>query len=284
VWLVLRSTIWQTLAYPPAINLTCDQCESIMSPILHYCLPALGICRNFPRKLVHAPLSRMGLHLVHLHTLQEIYQRKDIVTHTFQGTLTGQLYKLSLELFFIELGQNPNLHHFDLGHVQLLTMNSLIKSSIIFTFMHNIRLQHNITTTLPRQNDCFIMESIARLQLTYEELLSFNHCQIYLRALFLSVLATGDGTMISQEAWTGNYVGEFRFNSWPHYGRPSPARWVIWRSILTRVFISRGRRLRLPLGAWKREDPDWQWYISENGLYRRIKESWFYHRPLIRRR
>ena len=128
------------------------------------------------------------------------------------------------------------------------------------------------------------MESIARLQLTYEELLSFNHCRIYLRALILSDLATGDGTIISQEAWIGNYNGEFRFNAWPHYGRPSSVRWVIWRSILMKVFIHRGRRLRLPLGDWKREDPDWQWYISENGLYRRIKESWFYHRPLIRRR
>jgi hypothetical protein len=89
--------------------------------------------------------------------------------------------------------------------------------------------------------------------------------------------------MISQEAWIGNYNGEFRFNSWPHYGRPSSVRWVIWRSILMKVFIHRGRRLRLPLGDWKREDPDWQWFSSKNGLYRRIKGSWFYHRPLIRR-
>lgn len=47
-WLALQSTILRTLAYPlPALRLTKAQCEAIMSPLLRYCLPSLGISRNF---------------------------------------------------------------------------------------------------------------------------------------------------------------------------------------------------------------------------------------------
>jgi hypothetical protein len=52
-WLALQSTIWRTFSYPlNATNLTKIQCNSIMSPILNYALPAMGVCRNFPRVLV----------------------------------------------------------------------------------------------------------------------------------------------------------------------------------------------------------------------------------------
>jgi hypothetical protein len=49
----------------------------------------------------------MGLNIVHLHTLQEILRIKDIIFHTFNDTLTGRSYKTSLEIFYIELGLNP---------------------------------------------------------------------------------------------------------------------------------------------------------------------------------
>jgi hypothetical protein len=49
VWLAITSTIWKTLTYPlPALNLTKEQCEKIMAPILQYGLPNMGVCRNFP--------------------------------------------------------------------------------------------------------------------------------------------------------------------------------------------------------------------------------------------
>jgi hypothetical protein len=52
-WLALQSTIWRTFCYPlNAVNLTTQQCEQIMSPVLQYALPAMGVCRNFPRSLV----------------------------------------------------------------------------------------------------------------------------------------------------------------------------------------------------------------------------------------
>jgi hypothetical protein len=48
-----------------------------MRPLLLYCLPALGICRNFPRALVFGPMEYSGLGFKHLFTDQEIARLQD---------------------------------------------------------------------------------------------------------------------------------------------------------------------------------------------------------------
>jgi hypothetical protein len=61
-WLAMQTTIWRTFCYPlNAVNLTKAQCEAIMSPVLHYALPAMGVCRNFPRAMVFSPLKTQDL-------------------------------------------------------------------------------------------------------------------------------------------------------------------------------------------------------------------------------
>jgi hypothetical protein len=61
-WLAITSTIMKTMSYPlPALNLSKQQCDDIMAPIIIYGLPAIGVCRNFPRKMVFAPVEYLGL-------------------------------------------------------------------------------------------------------------------------------------------------------------------------------------------------------------------------------
>jgi hypothetical protein len=80
VWLALNFTIMRTLYYPlPALNLTKSQCKDIMRPLLFYGLPAIGICRTFPRDLVFAPALYLGIGIKHLYTVQEISRLKDII-------------------------------------------------------------------------------------------------------------------------------------------------------------------------------------------------------------
>jgi hypothetical protein len=72
-WLALQTTIWHTFSYPlNALNLTQKQCEQIMSPVLKYALPAMGVCGTFPRDLVFSPTTYSGLGIKHLYTMQEI--------------------------------------------------------------------------------------------------------------------------------------------------------------------------------------------------------------------
>lgn len=80
-WLALQSTIWWSFCYPlNALNLTKQQCEQIMAPVINYALPAMGVCRNFPRDLVFSPTQYCGLGVKHIYTLQEIALSKIFYT------------------------------------------------------------------------------------------------------------------------------------------------------------------------------------------------------------
>jgi len=200
-WLALQSTILRTLSYPlPATRFSKIQCEAIMAPLLRYCLPALGICRNFPRKLVYSTYDYMGLYIQHLHTLQEIARLKDIIFHTFNETLTGKLYLSSLELLLLELGCSTS-YPWTPSLIDMLSTATLIKASWTFLHQHHITLKHTITLQPPRDNDSFIMESLLSLNITPTDLLACNHCRLYLRAIFLSDIVTGDGEYILDSAW-----------------------------------------------------------------------------------
>lgn len=148
-WLAITSTIWRTLSYPlPATNLTKQQCEAIMYPILKYGLPAMGICRHFPRKLVFAPTKYMGLGMQHLYTVQEISRLRDIIDHTYKLTTTGNLYKTTLELLILELGMGTNLLQIPFNLTGHIATDSLIKSSWEFLYNNNFQLKHNINFPL----------------------------------------------------------------------------------------------------------------------------------------
>jgi hypothetical protein len=126
-WLAITSTIWRMLTYRlPSLNLTKAQCEDIMAPVLLYGLPAMGVRRNFPRKMVFAPVKYMGLGFKHLYTLQEIARLKH--------TTTGRLYVTSIELLILEIGTGTSLHNIPFPTVSYLATNSLVKSTWPFHF------------------------------------------------------------------------------------------------------------------------------------------------------
>jgi hypothetical protein len=105
MWIALNSTIFRTLSYPlPVLNLTRQQWESLLKPLLKFALPSLGVCHHYPRSLVFAPEGVFGIGLPHLYTCQEIACLKDMVLHTTNNTTTRALYRSSLELLHIELG------------------------------------------------------------------------------------------------------------------------------------------------------------------------------------
>jgi hypothetical protein len=203
-WLSFYSTIWKTLLYPlPALNLNKETYNKIMTPILNYLLPAMGICRNFPRTLVYSSTKYMGLGLKHPHTIQEILWIKDILKHTHLLTTTGQLYRISLELLFLEVGMGHDLSVIPKVAIDLLATPSLIRDSCYFLKQHNLNLQHDIKIRLLRPNDQILMAVFYELNPSYEELTSLNHCRLYLQVYFLSEICTGDGHSISADVWDG---------------------------------------------------------------------------------
>jgi hypothetical protein len=182
-WLAIQSTIWRTLCYPlNAVNLTKQQCKAIMTPILQYALPAMGMCRNFPRALVFSSTKYMGIGIKHIHTLQEIARLKDILNHTYTTTTTGQLYCTSFEYLLLELSMNTDISTVDYTVYHTLTTNCLIKSTWEFLCQHNIKLQHDIDVPKNTTNDYPLMPETRHLDISTRELEAINQCRLYLQA------------------------------------------------------------------------------------------------------
>jgi hypothetical protein len=272
MWTALQSSIWRTMAYSlPAKTMSKLQWEIIMSTLLNFALPVMGICRHFPRDNVFAPRKYFGLGIKHLHMLQETTCLKDIIYHTHNQTNTGKLYLTSMELLHIELGFTAPLHTKSFSTFSLLLSDSLLKSSWEFLDSHQIQLQ-----TSPRQAVCIIMEEIATFTSDWQHLQSSNKCRLYLSAIFLSDITDGSGHFLLDAAWTGSQrLNDHRQSSWPNQGKPSELDWDTWRSLLRNTVLTWGRKLRNPLGNWIGMDPDWQWYYcpDDNRLYQKLSQG-----------
>lgn len=265
-WLALQTTIWRTFSYPlNAMNMTPAQCEAIMSPVLQYALPAMDICRNFPRALVFSPMKHAGIGIKHLHTIQEIARLKDIILHTYKKTITGELYSTSMEYLLLELGMGTDLHLIDYKQYHGLVTNCLLKSTWEFISTHNITLTHNIEVPKNTTMDLPIVTIFAQLKPTFHEQLELNQCRLYLKAYYISDLATASGHSLSYHAWEGSTRSHGSTNrfSWPNQGVPSKASWAIWRKFLKATILSRGMKLKMDLGCWLRQDKDiWPRFFS----------------------
>jgi len=152
--------------------------------------------------------------------------------------------------------------------------------------LYNIQLKHDIQIQPRRENNQLIMPSLVALQLSTDNLKACNHCRMFLKAIFLSDLVTGDRRDISEEAWNGHQLlPGTRDTSWPIYGKPPHTSWRIWQYCIRRAVVVRGRHLWRPLGPWLCFDNTWPWYLTPEGaLYKWQAGNWYYHPVFIKRR
>jgi hypothetical protein len=236
--------------------------RKILSILLNYALSAMGICRSFPRSIVFAPKEIFGLGIPHLYTIQEIFCLKDVVKHCFLMTLTGQLYRLSLECLYLELGSFRPLGLLPFLELSHLASNSLIKSTWEFLYNNQLHLQTDIDLPLPRENDTLLMINVLGYSTNYDTIHSINKFRLFLKALFLSDFTEASGNYLLEEAWQGKQINTHRKETWPAQGNPTLKNWAEWRNYLKHQFLARGRRTKKRLGKWLIEDPDWEWYFD----------------------
>jgi hypothetical protein len=280
VWLALLSTLWRSLYYPlPCTDLTKQQCEAIMAPALSQALLAMGVCRNLPRTVVHGPLSRMGLGILHIYSIQHIVQLKDIIHHTAIDTFTRQLYWGSLEAMLLEVGIGQDIFRFPYHDLQHLATASLIKSTWAFLSTSNLHLHHNIVIPLPRNNNTPIILLFYNKGARGPTLASLNKCRLFLKAFHLSDITDFSGRYIMDMAWHGTASSSALNNLiWPAQGKPSTQDWHIWRDFLHCHLIDRHRTLRSILGPWQATD-SWRWFLSmeDYRLYEKRDGEWWYY-------
>jgi hypothetical protein len=131
-----------------------------MSIVLQYALPAMGVCKNFPRSLVFVPKDFFGHGIKHLFICQETDRLKDIILHTFNGSITGNLYRASFELLHLELGSFLPLKHWKYERFAALTTDSLANSTWYFLDKNNISLKTDIMVQPPQIGDTVQVEEL----------------------------------------------------------------------------------------------------------------------------
>lgn len=216
-WTAVTSTIWRTLSYQlPALNLTMQQCDKIMSPVHHYGLPAMSICCNFPWNVVFSPIDHKELGWTHLHSSQEIMLLQDIIKHTFNNTTTGELCRSSLELMLIELGMGVHLKSIPYPVMAPLASNSLVKGTWKFLSDNKVELHHEIKFHVQKQGDDSLMHHFVAKGANIDQLPVLNRCCLHLQVYFISDLVDDSGIYLLDDAWNGKpQLTPVKQKSWP---------------------------------------------------------------------
>ncbi|CAJ1945764.1 unnamed protein product, partial [Cylindrotheca closterium] len=83
--------------------------QDIMSPVLQVCLPKSGVCRNFPRSVVFAPVDYQDLGVPHPFGKQVYKHLEMILRHMSGGTKTGAYMDANLQAHRLETGTSFGL-------------------------------------------------------------------------------------------------------------------------------------------------------------------------------
>jgi hypothetical protein len=283
-WIAFHSTLWRSLEYPlPALNLTKKQCEEIMSPALNQFLPSIGVCRNFPRSIVFAPLTVGGLGIAHLYTTQETARITNIIDHTANMTDTGKLHLASLENLIIETGFGNNTLNIPYQYTSFLATDSLIKSTWQFLSENDITLKHNVTTPTYRENDKPLMQVLYDSGVRDVDLFAINKCRLYMKVYNLSDIFNLSGSGVKQHILQGTLGPVVNAMIWPKQGYPTTQDWEIWRSTIRRL-MNHDNMLLPHLGHWNYNDSSiWFYSVCEEHLFKREGKVWLKYRPIKRR-
>ena len=238
-WLALQSTLLKSLEYPlPATTLTSKECQAILWPALKIALPLSKIQRRFPRHLLHAPPSLMGLGLPSLF-LTQLYQHLSVLlTHSHEQSITGHLLRSTVETLRLELGscQSP----LTLPWTQWGTFAT--PTWLTFTWQtastYGLGVTDNTKPPSPlRSNDVTIMDFLTQRGLSIKQLTTLNHCRLYLNLFWASELYTAQGDTIDPHILRGEKSPNGQsLCHWPRQGTPSTHAWNLWKSTITTHF------------------------------------------------
>ncbi|CAJ1946157.1 unnamed protein product [Cylindrotheca closterium] len=108
-------------------TLNAQQWQDIMSPVLQVCLPKSGVCRNFPRLVVFAPVDYQGLGVPHPFGKQVYKHLEMILRHMSGGTKTGAYMDANLQAHQLETGTSFGLLQQDYQNTSILASDTWLK-------------------------------------------------------------------------------------------------------------------------------------------------------------
>ena len=256
-WLALNTTIMKTLEYPlPATTMSATDCNRIMWPALQAALPRCHIQRRFPRSLLNAPISAMGLGLPSLYLTQLQQHIMILLRHGHDDSITGRLIRATTETLRLELGTDHyplDLPYHRWGHLATPTW-------LTFTWQglseQGLRVTDTTASpTSPRRNDIPIMDFLVTKIQDKSTLSVLNHCRLFLHLFWLSDLVSADGELLDPSLIKGKpSFSQSSLCNWPRQGPPTATAWSLWHRLLRthvcQITRSPALRLQSPLGPF----------------------------------
>ena len=282
-WIGLTQRIRKSLEYPmAALTLTEKECTYVEAPIFRHGLSRSGICKSFPRAVIQGPLRYQGLGVPSLYFHECRKHVELLVKHGPRGTVTGQLLRAIIEKHRVEIGIGGRFLEASYATYGSLATDTWIRHLWRFLSESKVTIEEDTPTLrLRREHDSFIIEAMANAGVSRGVLEAANRCRIFLRAVTLADICTGDGRQILYTAWLGkkdeDYTSPYR---WPPQARPSSTDWAHWRRAL-RIAYTRSsnvydRHVRVPLGEWIQMEATWRWFFSpgDSRVYRKGNGRW----------
>jgi hypothetical protein len=186
IWTAVHRTIPFALCYSlPAVTLTSDQCNYIITPINWAGLQLSGISATLPRAIRTGPMEFGGLGICDPYFQMGTTQIETFVSNLWAKTPTGMLFVITLEDFALEIGLENWWQHDVLAKGLLYaTTKSWIQH--VFKFA----LANNVTITLERNffskqrvNDATIMSRALDWSGNPPKLRSINKVRMFLNVV-----------------------------------------------------------------------------------------------------
>ena len=286
--MALKATILKTLEYPlPAIFLSDQECNKLMSIVLTAALPKARFNRNSCRRTMYGPGSHGGQEIANLKTSQLLAHADIIMRHGPAPTVSGQQFRATIQAAKLELGLPGALFSQEYKTFGHLLTDCWMKQAWrefdtagleVHEQTDNLRLQ--------RVGDIYLMQAFSQHGFRNTKLLRLNKCRIRLQVVTQADITSGDGRYILPEALTEGFQGINAEYEWPNQGPLPPSYWRLWRRAILKVFHSRRDGiLSKPLGRWLpngRTKPQAVHDPSAAITYIRQQQSWLQYQHLPR--
>jgi hypothetical protein len=290
-WLSMSTTISKQLEYPLlALTLSAADCKRIEAPMLQQTCASSFLFKGFPRAIIDAPLEYHGLDRRSLYFSQGSQHIEALIKHGDMATMTGDLFKVSLERHALELGLPTSIFDTNFDVYGPVATDTWCKHTWEFMHKHDITIAphtNHIQLKLQRENDTFLMQTFAEAGYKGAALKNLNNCRMFLQVITLSDISSGDGQYILPFAQhlrqTTLQTSNFK---WPANGVLTPVVQRLWKVALARCFLKpEGNFLRRPLGAWLATAETGNWYYSPSAkhLFQNTNNGWIaYQNPTTR--
>ncbi|CAJ1931701.1 unnamed protein product, partial [Cylindrotheca closterium] len=153
----------------------------IISPVLQVCLPKSGVCRNFPRSVVFAPVDYQGLGVPHPFGKQVYKHLEMILRHMLGGTKTGAYLDANLQAHQLETGTSFGLLQQDYQNTSILASDTWLKR--VWKELESLDMYMAFDSpalSLRCHHDALLIDLFMDLEVDQDDLLWLNWCRMFL--------------------------------------------------------------------------------------------------------